>query len=155
MDLTMGNVSTTHTEAIYKKYNNLPGYGTGTGEATEGFWACDVNWYQWLCKDEYFMTLVVKRWKEMLPETWNLVQKTEEKVSRIDYFLAAYQTNFERNYQSKKEGGAGWKLQKQELLIDYDKPQATYSEHAEFLRQWLTDRITWLDSAFDEIITEE
>lgn len=155
MDLTMGNVSTTHTEDIYKKYNNLPGYGTGTSKSAEGFWAYDVNWYQWLCKDEYFMNLVVNRWKEMLPETWNLVQKTEEKVSRIDYILAAYQTNFERNYLSKKEGGAGWTLKKQELLIDYDKPPATYIEHAEYLRQWLTDRISWLDSEFDKLLLSE
>lgn len=155
MDLTMGNVSTTHTENIYKTYNNLPGYGTGTGKSTEGFWACDVNWYRWLCKDDYFMKLVVKRWNEMLPETWNLVQETEDKISRIDYLLTAYQTNFERNYLSKKEGGAGWKLKKQELLIDYDKPQATYTEHAEYLRQWVTERISWLDSSFNSILLSE
>ena len=155
MDLTMGNVSTTHTEAIYMQYNNVSGYGTGTGIPSEGFWACNMNWYQWLCKDDYFMKLVATRWKEMLPDTLNLVQGTEEKISRIDYFLAAYQANFERNYRSKAEGGAGWQLQKQELLVDYDKPQATYIEHVEYLRQWLTDRINWLDSEFDKLSFSE
>ena len=148
MDLTMGNVSVTHTETIYKKYNNN-GYGTKSGKSYEGLWVQNVNWYKWLCKDEYFMDLVKARWNELLPVTENLVYSTENKLNRIDWLLEEYLDAFERNYTSKSEGGAGWKVNRQELLIDYDYPGATYMENVEQLKEWLKLRIEWLDNEFN------
>ena len=148
----MGNVSTTHTEKVYRRYNNTKGYGNKSEKSTEGIWAGEIHWFQWLCQDDYFMDLVVKRWKELLPVTINLVEETELGISRIDYLLAAYQPAFERNYLPKEQGGAGWTVNKQALKIDYDKPPETYAENVELLRQWLIERIAWLDAEFSKML---
>ena len=39
MDLTMGNVSTTYSEKIYRIYNNTKEYENRSKKSTEGFWA--------------------------------------------------------------------------------------------------------------------
>ena len=76
------------------------------------------------------------------------VNKGKERVLK-----ASYQPAFERNYLAKSEGGAGWALDKQALKVDYDKPPKTYPEHVELLRQWLIDRIAWLDAEFERIVS--
>lgn len=151
MDLTMGNVSTTHWETIYKQYNNASGYGDGSADSTHGFWANDKNWYRWLCQDEYFMDLVIKRWKEMLPYTINLATANELGPSRIDYFMEEYGPAFENNCLSKEEGGAGWVLYEQFTLMEYEKVLETHGEHVDLLRDWLVARVAWLDAAFDAL----
>ena len=145
MDLTMGNVSTSHEEEAYIKYNNKK----TSGKSYEGLWANNTNWYKWLCEDEYFMGLVKARWNEMLPITNSLVYDSENGVSVIDRYLSMYQINFENNYKTRSEGGAGWKVNKQTLAIDYDKPASTYVGNVELLEDWLINRIDWLNGEFN------
>lgn len=154
MDLTLGNVSSSHWEPIYHEYNNNGGYGNGSNDSTEGIWADKQNWYKWLCQDEYFMNLVKQRWTELLPVTMNLVQENEWGVSRMDYFLNAYTDQLVRNYQSKEEGGAGWQIGAEALGIEYNYKFSDYAESVEHLRQWLLDRILWLDTQYNTAVSE-
>lgn len=143
MDLTMGNVSVDHEENAYRKYNNAG----SSNLSYEGFWVADSSWYKWLCKDEYFMSLVKERWEELLPITMNLVYCIGDESSRISFFLEAYGEYFEKNYLPKSEGGAGWRVGKQSLAIDYDYPADTYMGNVELLEDWLVNRIGWLNES--------
>ena len=42
--------------------------------------------------------------------------------------------------------GYGWKVNKQSLVIDYNRPAQTYIGNVEQLREWLENRIAWLNS---------
>lgn len=154
MDLTFGNVSSSHWEPIYHEYCNNGGYGNGSNDSTEGVWADKQNWYKWLCQDEYFMNLVKERWTELLPVTMNLVEENEHGISRVDYLLNAYEEQLLRNYQSKDEGGAGWPIEGMALGIEYNYNFTSYAESVEHFRQWLLDRILWLDTQYNTAVSE-
>lgn len=145
LDLTMGNVSVKHSEDAYYRYSNKG----SKGESYEGLWATAFSWYKALCEDEYFMSLVKERWEELLPITMNLVNAVDGVPSAIDLFLNEYQSSFEKNYLPVGEGGAGWKVGKQSLAIDYDYPADTYIGNVNILREWLTNRIDWLNNEFN------
>ena len=146
LDLTMGNVSVTHEESIYRKYNN---YNTSM-DSTEGLWVNDVTWYKWLCEDSYFLQLVRDRWNELYPITRSLAYDEDDKSSRIKFYVDTYGSYLEKNYMSKSDGGAGWVVGKQSLLIDYDYPADTYLGNLHQLREWLPKRISSLHNEFNK-----
>lgn len=145
LDLSMGNLTQNHWEENYKEYHNMSGYGDGSGDSTHGFWCNEKDFYRWLCRDEQFMKLVVKRWAEMKPMTDNLVQANELGLSRIDWYMENAREILESNYS---EEGAGWPISYKLISLEYDEPAKNYIGNVEILRNWLIDRIAWLDEAF-------
>lgn len=141
LDLSMGNVSQTHWEAIYKRYHNTGGNGDGSGDSTRGFWCNSKDFYRWLCQDEFFMELVRERWNELKPVTLNLVYDNEWGENRIDWYLNQYGQALEENYLE-----AGWSVNVPESSYEYGTPADDHCGNVELLRQWLIKRIDWLDS---------
>ena len=91
------------------------------------------------------MKLVEKRWAEMKPMTDNLVMANELGLSRIDWYLENAGEILESNYTKT---GAGWPLSYKLISIEYDEPAKDYIGNVEILRNWLINRIAWLDDAF-------
>jgi hypothetical protein len=145
LDLSMGNLTKNHWEDTYMEYHNMSGYGDGSGDSTHGLWADKKDFYRWLCQDEAFMQLVAKRWAEVKAMTDNLVQANELGLSRIDWYLENAGEILESNYTKE---GAGWPLSYKLVSLEYDEPAKDYVGNVEILRNWLTRRIAWLDSAF-------
>lgn len=145
LDLSMGNLSKEYWEEVYQKYHNLSGYGNGSGDSTQGFWCNEKDFYRWLCQDEAFMKLVVKRWAEMKPMTDNLAMPNELGMSRIDWYMENAREALESNYTKE---GAGWPIHYKLISLEYDEPAKDYIGNVEILRNWLIARIAWLDEAF-------
>lgn len=141
MDLAMGNVSASYFEAPYRLYYNRGNYGNGSGSSTSGYWAANMDFYQWLCKDEVFMDLVKERWQQVWPATENLVKENELGISRIDHYMTVYDV-LESNYNPLH---AGWPVNTPSVNIAHDKPAQDYRGNVEFLRSWLTERMAWLN----------
>ena len=141
-DLSMGNISTSYIESNYKRYGNRDGYGNGSGDSTQALWA-QKDFYQWLCKDDYFMQLVAARWQEIRPITENLFRDNEMGTNLLDRYLDAYLTDLEGNYSE-----AGWSVSKPLLQLEYNYPASDYVGNVELLRGWLEGRMAWLDTQF-------
>lgn len=142
-DLSMGNVSDTYGEITYFQYHNSGEYGDGSGDSTRGLWAKTKDFYRWLCQDEYFMEQVRLRWQEVKAITENLVTENQLGISRIDFYLENAGEVLQSNYSE-----AGWPVDSPVVGQEYNHPADTYLGNAELLRQWLTDRIAWLDGEF-------
>lgn len=143
LDLSQGNISGVYGEVIYKKYYNRDGYGDGSGDSANGFWA-QKDYYQWLCKDPYFMDLVKARWAEVSVLAHNLYEENALGTARIDEYLAAYQKDLESNYTSD---GSHWPLSWPLGILEYHEPAKDYPGNVELYRDWLRRRVTWLDTA--------
>ncbi len=140
LDLTMGNLTATHWEQLYKLYNNAGGYGDGSGDSAQGFWCDSKDFYRWLCQDEYFMGLVRQRWKDVKTVTDHLVKDNQLGQNRIDWYLTHVGQVLESNYSE-----AGWSVSKPDSAYEYHTPAQDYRGNVELLRQWLIRRIAWLD----------
>ena len=151
MDLSMGNVSDRYTERHFREYHNILGQGLNNGDSTQGMWAKNRNWFKWLCEDEYFMDLVRDRWRELLPITYNLYAENDLGVSRMDYLLNAYKENILRNYTPVEEGGAGWRYDEIVLHFEHYYIYKDYDECIAYLRNWLEQRVAWLNTQFNPI----
>lgn len=141
LDMSMGNLSTSHSEKTYHQYHNTNGYGNGSGDSTQGLWCNEKDFYRWLCQDAYFMDLVRSRWAEVKPITENLVRENELGQSRIDYYIQQIGDALQSNYSE-----AGWSLTQLGSALEYNAPAKDYLGNVELLRQWLSGRIDWLDS---------
>ena len=143
LDLSQGNTSGVYGEIVYKKYYNRDGYGDGSGDSASGFWA-QKDYYQWLCKDPYFMDLVKTRWAEVSVLAHNLYEDNERGTNRIDEYLAAYQKDLESNYS---KDGSHWPLGWPLGVLEYHDPANDLEGNVELYRSWLRRRVTWLDTA--------
>lgn len=140
LDLSMGNISAQSKESIYRTYNNLSGYGNGSGDSAQGFWCDQKDFYRWLCQDAYFMGLVRTRWAELKSITDNLVIDNTLGQNRLDAYLDQVGNELKSNYT-----GAGWSLSTPDSVYEYHSPEGDYTGNVELLRQWLIRRINWLD----------
>ena len=143
-DLSMGNISNEYSETVYKRYWNRDGQGNGSNDSTQGLWV-NGDWYKWLCKDEYFMDLVEKRWQELRPVTENIFRDNELGKNAIDRYMEVYQEDFISNYS---KNGANWALTYPITQLAYRKPAKTFPGNVEQLRTWLDQRMAWLDGQF-------
>ena len=139
-DLSMGNVSETYGEKVYKRYHNQGEYGNGSGDSTQNLWNTDKDFYRWLCQDPWFMEQVKLRWQEVRLMTENLATENALGISRIDFYLEKAGDILESNYSE-----AGWSVSSQGVNLAYDTPAKTYLGNVDILRQWLQKRIAWLD----------
>lgn len=145
MDLSMGNVSDKRSfEPHYRLYHNAEGDGDGSGDSASAFWA-QRDWFAWLCGDPAFMQRVRERWREVYPVTENLVRDNALGQNRIDAIAASCAAGLASNYD---EDNGGWSLGRKYSDLECGTHFETYGEAVEFLRDWLTRRIDWLDAQF-------
>lgn len=143
LDMSMGNISAQKDEDKYAIYftNNVDEkpdpedfYGSAEGE-----WANTADYYYWLCMDPWFMDKVSKRWEEVRDITLNLADDNDLGTNLIDRYLSAYSNELEEDFDRYKG----------ELHVsEWQNPADTYSENVEMLRQWILNRIEYLDIIF-------
>ena len=139
-DLSMGNVSQKSGEWKYWNYNNQDESTDQSGDSTRAYWA-HKDFYMWLWSDQWFRQQVVDRWAEIRSITENLYAENDLGISRLDAYIAAYQTEMEGNYTE-----AGWPLTKPAGNLGDRYPAKTWLGNVEKLRDWLSRRAAWLDS---------
>ena len=61
----------------------------------------------------------------------------------IDTLLNKYQSLFDSNYETKENGGAGWKIDKEYSHLEHDR-FPTYEENLNYFKEWLKDRYNWI-----------
>lgn len=145
LDLSMGNVSREFDQDNYYRYHNRKGMGNRSGDSTQGLWA-QTRFYEWLCKDPYFMNLVKARWEELKPITENLITENSLGMSQIDRYLETYEDAYRSNFS--RYGGAGWSITDPGCLYCDQSLSVNYTGNVNELRTWLEDRIAWLDKQF-------
>ena len=92
------------------------------------------------------MELVKERWQQVWPATENLVKENELGISRIDHYMTVFDV-LESNYNPLH---AGWPVNRPSVNIAHDKPAEDYRGNVEYLRTWLTERMTWLNQQWGE-----
>lgn len=133
-DLSMGNVSETCNEDKYFTYCNVRGFGTKSGDSSEGVWM-DNYWFHELLGDPAFRDRVRERFEEIFPLLENLYRSNELGPSRIDDLLRQYGDSFRRNYTD-----APWnELQRYSGLAKNET--LPFGEEVEWLRGWLMRRV--------------
>ncbi len=115
-DIAMGNIN----------YNG--------NDAPEGWWIKTSNrWYAALFNDPKFAQAVKVRWQEVMPALRNSIMAHIDATAFGTLHLAQ-QRNFER-----------W-----DILNEYVWPNAvvtgSYEGEVDYLKEWLTTRIAWMDS---------
>ena len=105
-------------------------------EEPAGFWISGASWFTELLKDEGFVTLVRRRWFEKRSALdKSLVWLTEEAGSLRPAVMlndAVWKNIGHRQWPH----APGWKARK------------TYESELQYMTDWLTKRIAWLDGAF-------
>lgn len=146
VDLSSGNASPVFYSGYYDN-----------GVSYKGIHCTEMKWYEYLMKSDEFVAKVNARIKEMFPTIENMYKSNNLGTNQIDLLLADYGTSFERNYLSKEEGGAGWSITKRYSTCDNPRG-LEYTEHAdnylgnvEMLRNWLQNRVNYLQSEWSSI----
>ncbi len=138
MDLSMGNVSSAYEYEPYYIYHNsiINGvtYGNGSGKSTEGLWALD-GWYQLLMNNDFFKQLVSDKF-ELAEASFELLY-SENGI--IDQHVLQYGEALENNYKNTY-----WELNKTYSLYEREKPDDTYKDNVEYLKDWLRKRKEWV-----------
>ena len=140
LDLSMGNVSQKSAEWKYWNYNNQDESTDQSGDSTKAYWA-QKDFYMWLWQDGWFRQQVMDRWAELRSVTENLYAENALGTSRLDAYIAAYQTDCESNFTE-----AGWPVSRPAGNLDDRYPADTWLGNVEKLRDWLKRRAAWLDS---------
>lgn len=106
---------------------------------TTGLFAAKYLFYEYLMECRDFKNAV----RHVYAEYYEYFENIYVSGGVIDQTVAEYQPLFQRNFDDTE-----WKLTTQ-----YDalmrKPDATYEENVEYLRNWLADRNTWMSQYFD------
>ncbi len=96
-------------------------------------------WWPKLLEDEYFGTEVISRWRELRNNEWS-DSRIENCINDLVESLSESQV---RNFNQ-------WSI-----LGSYVWPNAfignSYSEEVEQLRNWLTDRLNWMDESIEQL----
>lgn len=114
-------------------YDN--GEGQTPGWTTDGFMLKDAAWFKDLMKDPEFYASLKKRYKELRDKQFKdiipLINSTEKYISK------AAESNFNNNYALNRYV---WPNPPEIVAID------NYKGQVEHLRNWVTNRLKWLDS---------
>ena len=125
-------------------------HGNGSGNSFEGTWTTEFAWCQELMECREFRERYVARYRELQPKIINIYKDNELGDNQIDLLLDEYGFSFAKNYTSKEEGGAGWKLREKHIGRTADE---TFEENVEYLRGWLESRNKWLNAHYDSLIS--
>lgn len=121
------------------------------GEQTFG-WAFEFNsvcpndskqipfWWRRLRQDPVFLEMLRNRWSELRSG----LLATANVMDRIDSFVDLMGEAPDRNYQR-------WPLALGEYVWPNNFVGDTYPEEIDYLKQWTTDRLNWLDQGFSAI----
>lgn len=163
LDLSQGNVAESKGEGKYTLYNNGQGTGDESGDSTRGLWCDSDDYYYWLCQDKWFMKQVKKRWKEVRATTENLASANKLGDSLIDRYMAAHGADLagnyaqagyvsgsstERNTLSSDGRSNAWTIDTPDSTSENQHPAADYEGNVQLLKNWLTDRVEYLDGQF-------
>lgn len=124
-DLSLGNAD----EGAEKYTDIFVGNGKGSKNGPDA-------WFTLAMKQKWFRQLVVEKWAEVYD---SIAQMPQFILDEGKIGLASYKRNFKR-----------WDIfgTVQNRETHYITSLRTYKAHYEYLAQWLTNRIAWLDGAF-------
>ena len=132
-DLSAGNCSSLLTE-----YNNTHGCGNNSSNSYEALWAWKDNWFGTLMNNKTFFAKLYDRYHELQPIITNLYEDRISDPSLITTLTTTYAKTFHRNYTLTP-----WPVD-YPMSIYSRKPDSTYEENVEYLRNWLKQRNEWL-----------
>lgn len=133
MDLSMGNVSHYYDQDKYRIYNNVTGFGNGSGDSATGIWA-QQELFAYLMKHSFFADAVKEKYVSMQ----DIIQGLYKDGGYIDTACQTYGESFARNYSQ-----AGWKFVP---YCDYEdeSPESSYQGNVDELKDWLSRRDDYL-----------
>ena len=126
-DLALGN------------FIDVKGYSSAAGLGVYNVSNCNANSNQWMCyaiQNDWFREAVSVRWKEVYEDVKTL---PEYVTSEAEKNAASYERNFTR-----------WNSLGKKVFSEPDEiaELSTHKAHAEYLANWLNERITWLNTYF-------
>ena len=122
-------------------------------DSTEDYWIKNSGWHSRLFTDENFVAAVKKRWSEKKDLLTTIasagatdVTSGTEEVTTISDFTAALSSDTELNFTV-------WPILGAYVWPNADgyADRTSYQSEVCYLKNWLTARITWLDSAFSSL----
>lgn len=126
-DLALGN------------FIDVKGYDSAVGLGVYNVSNCNANSNQWICyaiQNDWFREEVAVRWKEVYDDLKTL---PEFVIAEAEKNAASYDRNFTKwNTLGKKA------FSEPDEIADL----STHKAHAEYLAEWLDQRITWLNTYF-------
>ncbi|MBP0978544.1 MAG: CotH kinase family protein, partial [Oscillospiraceae bacterium] len=141
-DLSSGNTNpdypslvTDESEIAYTQYFT----DFASNPASEGLYAANYNFYQYLTANEEFMNEV----KTEFLEKQDAINALISEGGKIDQVCDEYREMFENNFTPADDDGAGWIASKsyaQTMRI----PDDTFAENYAFFKNWLAERTSWL-----------
>ncbi len=140
-DLSMGNANPYIDEEKYRFYCNVQGRGDKSEDSAQGYWD-EFEWFEILWEDEDFRELVYARWAELRDDFVNLYSDNGLGKAQIDLILDEYGDDFARNYEE-----CGWRVNSAYSAYER-RPDKTYEENVNFLREWLERRVYAVDEIF-------
>lgn len=126
-DLALGNAN--EGEELYTDIFVGNGRGSGGSMGT---------WFAVAMMQEWFRQLVQNRWNEIYS---SISEMPKYILDEGELGLRSYERNFEK-----------WKIfgTVQNRETEYITRLSTYTEHYEYLAEWLTNRLEWLNGAFND-----
>ncbi len=91
-------------------------------------------WWKRLMDDPYFRNLLKTRWEELRQENWS----NENIIHTIDSVVSYIDAGQQRNYQR-------WPILGQYVWPNYNWQGNDYDDEVAFFKNWLLDRLAWLD----------
>ena len=124
-DLALGN------------FIDVKGYDSAAGLGVYNVSNCNANSNQWMCyaiQNDWFREAVAVRWKEVYDDVKTL---PEFVTSEAEKNAASYERNFTK-----------WNSLGKKVFSEPDEiaELSTHKAHAEYLANWLNERITWLNT---------
>lgn len=107
----------------------------------EGLSAANCHLYQYLCSYDWFNDEVRQVFRLYYDDFANIAAEG----GMIDQLLEEYRPLFDRNYTD-----AGWRVSKWWVNVQM-KPLLTYDENVAYFRNWLSDRVEWLNAYYPPI----
>ena len=106
--------------------------------ATDGLFAANCHFYKYLCSYDWFNDEIRKDFRLYYDDFVNIAAEG----GIMDQLLEEYRPLFDRNYTT-----AGWNVGR--YWVNVQKyPLPTYEENVAYLRDWLTERVKWLDEYY-------
>ena len=126
-DLSLGNAN--EGEEVYSDIFVGAGRGSGGGSGT---------WFAVAMSQEWFRQLVQDKWNEMYERLCEMPQYI---IDEAELGFRSYERNFEK-----------WQIfgTVQNRETEYITRLKNYTEHYQYLVEWLTNRLEWLNDAFND-----
>lgn len=131
-DLSMGNVDEKRTPSHY-----------ATAQP-DGLHCSEKHFYQWLYSRYWFFDEV----RKVYLESRDYLDSIGADGGMIDYLHTTYARFINRNFKT-----AGWNVAAYYKNLN-KVPFSTYSQNADYFKNWCSDRAEWLNSYYTEDVVE-